>query len=281
MKLLTFKKDGAYHLGIVTENGVLEAGISPDAFFSRGFEALDGLTAALAAAGERERQPEAALTAGPAVPNPGKIICVGLNYRRHAVESGMDIPTEPILFSKFNNALAAHGEEIRFPAGWARVDYEAELGVVIGRPARDVPVEAALSCVLGYCNANDVSERDLQFRSSQWLLGKTPDQFMPLGPYVVTRDEVPDPQELAIKGWLNGEQVQDSTTADMVFSVAEIIAYASQFMTLTPGDIILTGTPEGVAMGRPDGRYLRSGDEYSIEVEGLGRLVNRFVGTVD
>ena len=146
---------------------------------------------------------------------------------------------------------------------------------MIGKKAFDVPVEQALDYVLGYCNGNDLSERDLQFLSGQWLLGKTLDKFLPIGPYLVTTDEIPDPQKMAIKGWYNGELRQNSGTADMIFSAAEIIAYASRYMTLYPGDIISTGTPEGVIFGMAEKNYMRSGDEYTIEITDLGRLTNK------
>lgn len=212
----------------------------------------------------------------PAVPSPGKIICVGLNYRSHAEESNMEIPGEPVLFSKFNNALAAHGQTIALPSVAREYDYEVELALVIGRRAKDVPVSQALEYVLGYCNANDLSARDLQFRTGQWLIGKTLDNFLPVGPWLVTADEVANPQSLRIRCWRNGDLVQDSTTADMIFSVAEIIAHTSRLMTLEPGDLISTGTPEGVIFGAGDKAWLHDGEEVVVEVEGLGRLRNTF-----
>lgn len=221
---------------------------------------------------------EAALQLAPVLTNPGKIICVGLNYRRHAIESNLPIPTTPVLFSKFNNSLAAPDEAIPLPASAQQYDYEVELAVVIGRRARNVPVEQALAHVFGYCTANDLSARDLQMRTSQWLLGKTLDKFLPIGPYLVTADEVGDPQTLALKCWVNGELRQDSTTADMVFSVAEIVSYISQHFTLEPGDIICTGTPEGVILGMAEKVWLRAGDRVTVEVEGLGRLSNVMAG---
>lgn len=206
---------------------------------------------------------------------PEKIVAVGLNYRRHAAESGMAVPTSPVLFSKFNNALAGAGEVIPLPAVATEYDYEVELAVVIGRRATNVPEATALEYVFGYCTANDLSARDLQMRTSQWLLGKTLDKFLPLGPYLVTADEVRDPQRLAVRCWVNGDLRQNSNTADMVFPVAHLVAYISQHMTLQPGDIILTGTPEGVVLGRPAKDWLTPGDEVVVEVETLGRLVNR------
>ncbi len=289
MKLLTYQSSKGIRLGVVTARGVLDVaaaavatGIdcpaSPDDLYAQGSAALPGLAALLAAAGDPALyHEESDLTYGPAVPNPGKILCVGLNYQKHAAESGMAAPEEPVLFSKFNNTIAAPNEDIPLQADWETVDYESELGVVMGATVRNVSVEDALDAVFGYCNMNDLSERDFQMKSGQWLLGKTLDKFLPLGPYVVTADEVPDPQNMSIKGWLNGELRQSSNTADMIFSVAEVIAYASRIMTLEPGDVISSGTPEGVILGMDPRVWLKPGDEYIVEVEGLGKLANRMV----
>ena len=288
MKLTSFETEAGIQLGIVTEAGVLDVAravvatgvacpASADALYALGSAALPALTELLDAADAAHYRDEADLTYAPATPNPGKILCIGLNYKKHAAETGMPEPEYPVLFSKFNNALAAPNEEIPMQADWTTVDYESELGVVMGARARNVSVAEALDYVFGYCNMNDLSERDLQMRSGQWLLGKTIDKFLPVGPYVVTADEIPDPQALSIKGWLNGELRQESSTADMIFSVAEVIAYASQIMTLEAGDIISTGTPEGVIMGMETKLWMRPGDEYVVEVEGLGRLANRMV----
>jgi 2-keto-4-pentenoate hydratase/2-oxohepta-3-ene-1,7-dioic acid hydratase in catechol pathway len=171
------------------------------------------------------------LQPGPCVGAPEKIICIGLNYRRHAREAGMAVPDVPVLFSKFNNTLAATGEPIPLPENALEYDYEVELGVVIGKEARDVRVEDALEYVFGYFTVNDMSVRDLQFRTSQWLLGKTLDKFFPTAPYLVTADEVADPQHLGLSCWVNGKLRQNSNTADMIFSVAECISYISQYMT--------------------------------------------------
>lgn len=229
---------------------------------------------AAAEAGAPWLRAEPELRYAPCVPRPGKIVCIGLNYRRHAEETGLPIPEVPVLFSKFPNALAACGDVIHPPADDEQIDYEAELTLVIGRGGRDIPRDRALEHVFGYCNGNDLSARRLQFLTGQWLLGKTLDGFCPIGPYLVTADEVPDPQDLAIRCWVNGQRRQDSRTADMIFSCAELVAYVSRYVTLEPGDLILTGTPEGVALGRPDRPWLRPGDRVEVEVEGLGRLVN-------
>ena len=210
----------------------------------------------------------------PVIVAPSKIICVGLNYGRHAAESGLPVPTTPVLFSKFNNSLAAHREKIPIPAATRQADYEVELGVVIGRRARHVTVDKALEHVFGYCTANDFSARDLQTRTSQWLLGKALDKFLPLGPYLVTAEEVPNPQELALRCWVNGELRQNSSTADMIFSVAEILSYISQHFALEAGDVICTGTPEGVIMGMANKVWLSPGDKVTVEVGELGKLTN-------
>jgi len=298
MKLLTFKDEtsGKLSLGVRTERGVMdvrgalralgwdpgEVPDSPGALFRRGLSALPALEAFVARAlplaeGAAWLLDEASLALGPCVPCPEKILCIGLNYRRHIAEARAEVPEVPVFFSKFANALAAAGEPIPLPPHVVEYDYEAELAVVIGRRARYVPEEGALDCVLGYCNANDISARELQRRTSQWLLGKTLDKFLPLGPYLVTADEVGDPQRLPVRCWLNGELRQDSNTADMLFSVAQIISYASRYMTLNPGDVISTGTPEGVILGREEKVWMRPGDEVTVEVGGLGRLTNRMV----
>ncbi|HHE71239.1 MAG TPA: FAA hydrolase family protein [Chloroflexi bacterium] len=297
MKLLVFKdKDARERLGLKIEQGIVDVVKAantlkithvPDtvgAFIADSLRYLPALTRLKTACRSvaADTHPdwllsEESLTLGPCVYRPEKLLCIGLNYRRHAAESGAQIPEVPVLFSKFNNALAGHGEPIPLPPHVHQYDYEVELAVVIGRTARYVSRQAALDVVLGYCTANDLSARDLQMRTSQWLLGKTLDGFCPIGPYLVTRDEVSDPQRLRIRSWLNGELRQDSTTADMVFSVAEIISYISQYITLKPGDVILTGTPEGVILGREDKTWMKPGDVISVEVEGLGRLTNPLV----
>lgn len=290
MILLTFKENNSLRLGVKTDAGVIDVAAAGEAIGYDGAPhtmdellageqpALDALTGLIEHARSEARagwlRDEAELQIGPCVPNPGKIICVGLNYRQHAIESKMEIPDEPVLFSKFRNTVAAHGETIPLPSLAVEYDYEVELIAVIGRRAKFVSKDQALSYVFGYCNGNDLSARDLQRRSGQWLLGKTLDKFLPMGPYLVTADQVDDPQSLRVRCWLNGELRQDSTTADMIFSVAEIVSYVSSYMTLEPGDIISTGTPEGVILGHSDPVWLQPGDEVVVEAAGLGRLVN-------
>jgi 2,4-didehydro-3-deoxy-L-rhamnonate hydrolase len=208
------------------------------------------------------------------VPRPGKIVCVGLNYRDHADETRQPIPSEPVLFSKYANSVVGPGADVVVPPGAGKIDYEAELAVFIGRRASAVPTGAALDHVAGYTCANDVSSRSLQFRSSQWLLGKAIDTFLPLGPYLVTADEVPDPQALGIRCLVNGELRQSSDTGQMVFGVAELVSFASRTITLEPGDVLVTGTPSGVGMAADPPRYLGPGDRMRVEIDGLGELDN-------
>lgn len=298
MKLLTFRSEGDLKLGIVGDDGIVldvaaasglfgaEAPTTVRQVIEGGTEVVAALSrlvrqAQSARADERDRlfRRESELAWGPCVTQPGKIICVGLNYRKHAVETNAPIPVYPILFNKFGNTVAGHQEDIPLPHVTDKVDYEAELVIVMGKRAKYVSREEALACVFGYCNANDLSARDLQMRTQQWLLGKSLDKFSPLGPYLVTADEVGDPNALAITCTVNGEVRQSSNTSDMIFPCDEIISYISQHMTLEPGDIILTGTPEGVVLGYPPEQqmYLKPGDLVTVEIEKLGALTNRMV----
>lgn len=208
------------------------------------------------------------------IERPPKIVCVGLNYRDHAEEQGAPLPERPLLFAKWPSALIGPGEPIVIPPLTQKVDYEAELGVVIGSRVRGVSAENALEAVAGYLCLNDVSARDLQFTDGQWTRGKSLDTFCPVGPRLVPAEEVPDPQSLKIRAVLNGVTVQDSTTANMVFGVADIVAYISQAITLEPGDLIATGTPAGVGAFRKPPAFMQPGDEITIEIEGIGSLTN-------
>jgi 5-carboxymethyl-2-hydroxymuconate isomerase len=206
---------------------------------------------------------------------PSKVLAVGQNYLDHIREQGIDPPAEPVLFAKFPTSVIGPGEEIRWTDGLTeQVDYEAELAVVIGRRATRVAEGAALDHVLGYTGANDVSARDLQFGDGQWTRGKGLDRFLPLGPVLVGADEVPDPQDLRIRCWVDGELVQDASTAEMVFSVAQLVAYVSEAFTLEPGDVLLTGTPRGVGVFRDPPLFLQPGDRVDVEVGDVGRLSN-------
>ncbi len=287
MRLLTFHRNNVLQLGIRTEAGVIDVaqasekqeGIPAtiDAMIRGGTEAMKALQGLAERPESNWLLNEEELQPGPCVGTPEKIICIGLNYKRHASETGMAVPETPVLFSKFNNTLAETGEPIPLPDNAIQYDYEVELGVVIGKEARFVSVDEALNYIFGYFTVNDMSVRDLQFRTSQWLLGKTPDKFFPTAPDLVTADEVNDPQNLELSCWVNGELRQNSNTSDMIFSVAECISYISQYMTLKPGDVISTGTPEGVVMGMMEKNWLKPGDEVTVEVEGLGKCTNRMV----
>ncbi|QHW35537.1 fumarylacetoacetate hydrolase family protein (plasmid) [Paenibacillus rhizovicinus] len=293
MRLLTFRKENTWAIGIKTENGVLDVGRATallsitdipqeiQEVIAGGQAVIDALSSLSEAALSISDlwSDESALVIGPCVTAPSKIICVGLNYRKHAEETNSPIPLYPILFNKFVNTLAGQGEPIPLPKVTKQVDYEAELAIVIGKQCKYTPVSEAFDHVFGYCNVNDLSARDLQMRTQQWLLGKSCDKFSPLGPYLVTADEVGDPNNLEIKSIVNGEVRQHSNTSDMIFRCDEIVSYISQHMTLVPGDIILTGTPEGVVMGYPPEKqvYLREGDVVTIEIEKLGSLTNRMI----
>jgi acylpyruvate hydrolase len=221
--------------------------------------------------------PMTSLRLGPPVIDPQKILCIGLNYRDHAAEMDMPLPTTPIVFAKFANSLVGPQDEIVLPPDDQMVDYEAELAVVIGRPAHGVSPEDALGHVAGIMAFNDVSARDLQMATSQWTIGKAIDTFAPCGPALVTLDEIADVQDLPVHARINDKTMQSGTTADMVFSVAEIVAHLSRVMTLVPGDIIATGTPAGVGMGRTPPVYLAAGDTVEVELGAVGVLRNRVV----
>jgi 2-keto-4-pentenoate hydratase/2-oxohepta-3-ene-1,7-dioic acid hydratase in catechol pathway len=212
----------------------------------------------------------------PPVPDPTKIVCLGLNYRDHAAESGAPIPKEPVLFSKFPSALIANGENIVLPAVSKEVDFEAELVIVIGKKGRHIRAEDAMRHVAGYTIGHDVSARDWQLKKDgkQWMVGKTFDTFAPTGPYLVTADEVPDPHNLPIRLKVNGQTMQDSNTKQMIFNVPATLAYLSQVFTLEPGDLIFTGTPPGVGFVRKPPVFLKGGDVVEVEIEGLGVLKN-------
>jgi 2-keto-4-pentenoate hydratase/2-oxohepta-3-ene-1,7-dioic acid hydratase in catechol pathway len=225
------------------------------------------------------RIPMSSATLLPPLPHPDKIMCIGLNYRDHALENNRAIPTEPVLFAKYLNTLIGHGAPIRLPRVSKKVDYEAELVVVVGKKGRNVPEADAMSFVAGYMVGHDVSARDWQFKGEekQWTIGKTFDTFAPTGPHVVTADEIPDPHNLQIQLRLNGETMQNSNTREFIFTVPKLIAYLSRVMTLRPGDLIFTGTPPGVGVARKPPVYLKPGDNVEIEIERVGVLRNPVV----
>lgn len=212
------------------------------------------------------------------VPNPGKIICIGLNYRDHAGEAGLAAPAEPVVFAKLNNTVNGPYGPVRLPRATEQIDYEGELGVVLGRTCRGVKEADALDYVAGYLVVNDVSARDVQHRNGQWVLGKSPDGFAPMGPALVTADEVGDPQQLDLRTLIGGEVVQSSNTREMIFPVARLISFISEFVTLDPGDVIATGTPEGVGGAQDPPRWLRAGEIVRVEIAKLGALANPILG---
>lgn len=284
MKLVTYQKsDGIPLLGAIRGDRVYSlhyatAGRLPEdmrlflEFGDEGMaiarEALENATGGIALGDVRLLSP---------VPNPGKIVAIGLNYQDHVDEANLPQPTIATMFSKFPSAVIGQGDDIC----WRRditdkVDWEAELAVVIGKTTRNVSEEDAWDHIAGYMNCNDVSARDLQLeRGDQWLRGKCLDSFCPLGPWLVTRDDIPDPHALRIRALVNGEVMQDSTTANLIYDIPYLVRYLSEAFTLLPGDIIATGTPAGVGAFRQPPRWLQDGDEVAIEIEGLGRLVNR------
>lgn len=225
--------------------------------------------------------PTAKLQLAAPVPRPGKLICIGLNYRDHAIESGMMIPERPVVFSKFPTSVIGPGHPVFLPGTSEKSDYEAELAVVIGRVAKNVSEKDALDYVCGYTILNDVSERGFQFADGQWQRGKSCDTFAPMGPFVATKDEIADPHLLAIRFRLNGEILQASNTNQLIFTIPEIISYLSETITLEPGDVIGTGTPAGVGFARDPAVFLKAGDLMEVEIDGLGVLRNIVFGCPD
>ncbi|WP_175408519.1 fumarylacetoacetate hydrolase family protein [Streptomyces sp. TRM64462] len=277
MKLLRVGPAGAERPALLDRDGTLRD-------LSALVDDVDGELIADAAALERVRAAAdagvlpaldpAGLRIGAPLARVGKVVCIGLNYHDHAREIGAQPPAEPVVFLKAADTVVGPHDTVLVPRGSSKTDWEVELAVVIGRTARYLDsAEEALACVAGYAVAHDVSEREFQIeRGGTWDKGKNCETFNPLGPWLVTADEVPDPQDLRLRLWVNGEVKQDGTTADQIFPVGEVVRYLSQFMTLHPGDVINTGTPAGVAMGQPEPKpYLRAGDVVELEIEGLGR----------
>jgi 2-keto-4-pentenoate hydratase/2-oxohepta-3-ene-1,7-dioic acid hydratase in catechol pathway len=290
LTLLTMRRNGEYILGVKTEKGILDVphaakllrmhapATVDDLLQNEDGGALNALVTAALKSGRVAKTfiKESEIEYGPLVTRPEKIVCVGLNYRRHAKEVGMQPPSQPVLFNKYNNALNSHNGSIKLPIEVAvKFDYEVELVIVMGKPAKNVPEADALSYVAGYATGNDFTARDLQLEtpSVQWMIGKTPDQFAPLGPYLVTADQI-DPDNLKIELRVNGETRQSSNTNDLIFNCRQIISFISRYITLKPGDIIFTGTPEGVIAGKPKDKqvWLKRGDKIACSLEKLGEL---------
>ncbi len=272
MKLLRFGPDGQEKPGLLDADGVIRdlSAVIKDV---NGSSLTDSALAEISKIDAKTLpQVDGATRIGPCVANVGKFICIGLNYSDHAAETGMALPKEPIVFMKATTAICGPNDDIEIPRGSEKTDWEVELGVVIGKRAKYVSKETALDYVAGYCAVNDVSERAFQSeRSGQWVKGKSHDTFGPIGPWMVTKDEIADPQNLDMWLEVDGHRYQNGNTKTMVFDVATVIAHLSEFMTLEPGDIISTGTPPGVGMGiKPDPIFLKTGQKIEMSVEGLG-----------
>ncbi len=285
MKLVTYERFGAFRTGILLDNDSgsfivdlnhLNALIPTDmkTFLSMGQDGLDIAREAVNACQPTSWIPLELVTLKAPVPNPGKILCLGLNYRDHAAETNNPLPDFPAIFSKYSNGVIGPMSPIRLPRVSTMVDYEGELAVVIGKKVKNVHESEALKAVAGYTALNDVSARDYQKRSTQWTSGKIFDTFAPMGPALVTGDEIPDPGNLQISLSLNGQLMQNSNTANLIFSVPYLVSYISQILTLEPGDVISTGTPAGVGQVRKPPVFLQQGDLVSITIENIGELVN-------
>jgi len=279
MRLVSLVTDRGYTLGIVQNDRILdlpEIGRWPTTMRELAAAGPSALAAISAwAEGTSGGRSLSNVQLGPPIPDPGKIVAIGLNYADHAAEGNVPVPTAPLVFAKFTTTIIGPNEDVMWDRGLTdRVDYEAELGVVIGARARNVSEDEALDHVFGYTCVNDVSARDLQFGDGQWVRGKSLDTFCPVGPWIVTADEIPDPQVLPIACLVNGEALQDSTTANMFFGVRTLISYCSRAFTLEPGDLIATGTPAGVGVYKKPPRHLRDGDEMVIRIGGIGELRN-------
>lgn len=281
MKFVTFTSPGQpAHLGVLRDDAIIDLtalGLAPDihTLINTSAQTLQLVASAIEAPGS-SLVPLASIQLVAPLPSPSKIVAVGLNYLDHCREQNVEPPTQPLIFSKFPSALIGPADPIIWdPALTHEVDPEVELGVIIGQRARNLPEEQALDVVFGYTVVNDVSARDLQFGDGQWTRGKSLDTFCPLGPAIVTADEIPDPQALSLRCLVNDRVMQDSSTTEMIFHVSTLIAHISQFCTLEPGDLILTGTPYGVGCFRTPPIYLQAGDVVICEIDGIGRLENR------
>jgi 2-keto-4-pentenoate hydratase/2-oxohepta-3-ene-1,7-dioic acid hydratase in catechol pathway len=282
MRFVTFEQDRRRRAGVFVNNQVvsLESAGFPDLL-----SVLQGGVSALKIVDAFMAKPPAALPLASVrlcapIPDPPKILCMGLNYRDHAAEAKLEIPACPVIFAKYRNTVTGSGDPIVLPKNSRKPDYEAEFGFVIGRRARHVPAADWRDFVFGYMNCNDVSARDVQTAVSQWTMGKNFDTFAPMGPYLVTADEIADPHNLDISLTLNGETMQSSNTRELIFKIPETVAFLSGIMTLEPGDVVLTGTPAGVGFSHKPPRWLRPGDEVVVRVEGLGELRNTCVAEV-
>ena len=278
MRLVSFKKNGYSGPGILHGSGVFplrDIGFEDAlSFIASGANEHERVQRLVNSASAREVLPLESVKLTAPIPRPPKILCIGLNYRDHAIESKMEVPSVPTVFAKYGNAVIGPGDPIILWSATQKPDYEAELAVVIGKRAKQVPRSEWQDYIFGYTIVNDVSARDVQLATSQWTLGKSFDTFAPIGPHVVTADEVTDPHALDIRLSIGGETLQHSNTRELIFGVPDLIEYLSKLLTLEPGDIISTGTPAGVGLGRTPPRWLRPGEEVVIEIEKIGTLRN-------
>jgi 2-keto-4-pentenoate hydratase/2-oxohepta-3-ene-1,7-dioic acid hydratase in catechol pathway len=273
MKLVTFSNGSSTpKVGIVENNQVL-----PLDGFRDMCAAIAAGKSAIASAPKGSPLPVSTVKLHAPIPRPPKVICIGLNYRDHAIESNMPIPTTPVVFSKFSNTVIAPDEKVVLPKNSEKPDFEAELAFVLGKPGRHIPKEKAMEHVFGYTIVNDVSARDFQLQTSQWLVGKTFPTFCPMGPWIVTADEIKDPHSLRIGLRIDGETVQDSNTKELIFGIPELVSHLSGIVDFEPGDIVSTGTPPGVGMGRKPPRWLKAGETMTVFIEGIGELTNPVV----
>ncbi|MGE7906563.1 fumarylacetoacetate hydrolase family protein [Peribacillus sp. NPDC094092] len=286
MKIATFSVNTEQHIGVVKNDQIISlTALAPEEFpacMKKFIERSSKLQIRAEKLIEQRVNDEAIFNLSevkilPPISKPEKIICVGLNYFDHCKETGMEPPESPVIFSKYANAITGHHDAIEIPINSTAVDFEAELAFVIGREAKHVSEEEANDYIFGYTIMNDISARDLQFQDGQWSRGKTADTFAPFGPFIVTQDEVGDPHNLAISLELNGEIMQDSNTSNLIFTVPKILSFLSQTMTLMPGDLIATGTPPGVGMGRNPKIWLKNGDRMNVSIEKIGTLSNHVI----
>ena len=268
MKIAQFHDNGLIRLGIIHKTDIIPIDFNGDM--------LDLIKVGIIPKKKGAPLPFHQVKFLPPVTRPSKIIAIGLNYKDHARESKGKIPEVPLVFAKFQNSLIGHNDYITWDVNvTSKVDFEAELAVIIGKTVHNCPEDEAMDAIFGYTCSNDVSARDLQFGDGQWVRGKSLDTFCPIGPWIVTADDIPDPHSLKIQCWLKGKLMQDSHTNLMIFKIAPLVSFLSRHFTLVPGDIILTGTPDGVGVFRKPSVYMKDGDEVVVEIEGVGRLVNR------
>ena len=296
MKLGTFRRQNVTFIGVLDVDGAAAVDLAAAAAATPGYQEdrqlFSDMRTTLPAVGriagllkacpapERFKFPLSELEVLAPIANPNKIICIGLNYLDHAIESHAEVPTEPVVFTKFRTSITGPNQPIRLPRISDSVDYEAELAVVIGKTGKRIAEEAAMDYVAGYTAFNDVSARDLQSRGGQWTKGKALDSFAPLGPYLVTKDEIADPHQLSIKLELNGKVMQDSSTSQLIFKIPQLISFLSELFTLEPGDLIATGTPPGGGMARKPPVFLKPGDNVKVIIAGVGELANPVVADV-